>query len=113
MLQTKKDKSSAVKYSVLGVCLCFNLFAVFTLLLGEHSFSNWQKDVDELENMKVELALISKQNEELSTKIRLLNNDADYLEKQIRQQLNYVKKSEVLYIFENEQDNPYWSEGEK
>ncbi len=110
MINAKNDKSLVVKYTILAVCLCFNVFAVFTLLFGEHSISAWKNDNEILLEMKNDLALLAKENEELSTKIRLLNTDNDYLEKKIRQQLNYVKKSEVLYIFEDQQNSTYWQE---
>lgn len=41
----------------------------------------------------------------LSQEIRLLKENRLYIEKTIRQQLNYIRPSEVLYLFP-EQDDP-------
>ncbi len=106
----KKDSSLVVKCSILGVCLLLNFFAIGTLFLGEHSLSSWQKANTELALLKDNLADVQKQNESLSIKIRLLQNNDDYIEQQIRQQLNYVKSSEVLYIFEENKEESFWLE---
>ncbi len=106
----KQDSSLFVKCSILGVCLLLNIFAIGTLLFGEHSISSWKKANTQLSFLKEDLTLVQKQNESLSTKIRLLQNNDDYIEQQIRQQLNYVKSSEVLYIFEENKEESFWLE---
>ena len=37
---------------------------------------------------------------DLSREIRLLQTDDSYVEKMIRQRLNYVRKNEILYLFD-------------
>ncbi len=106
----KNDMSLFVKCSVLGVCLLLNFFSIATLLFGEHSVSSWKKANYQLNELRAELTNVDKINESLSTKIRLLQSNDDYIEQQIRQQLNYVKSSEVLYIFEENNEESFWIE---
>ena len=41
----------------------------------------------------------------------MLKADPAYVEKVIRNRLNYVKKNEILYIFDKSSKNPAWEEG--
>ena len=40
----------------------------------------------------------------------VLKTDPDYVEKVIRQRLNYVRKNEVLYLFDKNRQDGNWSE---
>ena len=46
----------------------------------------------------------------LSREIRLLKTDPAYVEKVIRQRLNYVRKNEILYLFDKSRENSAWLE---
>ena len=59
-----------------------------------------------------ELAALNEQRASLSREIRLLKTDPDYVEKVIRQRLNYVRKNEILYLFDKNRQEGVWSEKE-
>ncbi len=102
------DMSFLIKCTVLGICFCFNAFAASTLLFGDQSIGAWQQAKERVQSLKIDLQNIDNKNAQLSHEIRLLQSDSSYLEKIIRQQLNYVKGDEIIYIFEQEQQDSYW-----
>ena len=57
-----------------------------------------------------ELAALNEQRASLSREIRLLKTDPDYVEKVIRQRLNYVRKNEILYLFDKNRQEGSWTE---
>ncbi len=105
----QNDMSLLIKFTVLGVCVCFNLFSISTLFFGNQSISEWQNARDLRDGLLMQIADIDEQNMEISEEIRLLQSDTAYMEKIIRQSLKYVKGSEVLYVFEFERDYEYTS----
>lgn len=42
---------------------------------------------------------LDEQSVELSSEIRLLKSDRKYIEKKIREQMNFLRQDEILYIF--------------
>lgn len=110
MIKAQGDLSFLVKCVILGICICFALLGFSTVFIGDQSIYAWQRSQDLLAGINKEIRGIDRKNAALSTEIRLLKNDPSYLEKIIRQQLNYVKGSEVIYIFEDDRINSYWAE---
>ncbi len=102
-MHIKNDMSIVIKCTVLGICLCFNAFALVTLTFGDQSVSQWQKAKKQSIDIKQEIEDTDQRNMRLSEEIRLLQSDNTYLEKVIRQQLKYVKDEEILYVFEQKQ----------
>ncbi len=109
-MQAKNDMSLLIKLTVLGICLCFNLFAAATLLFGDQSIGHWQKVKADSAEFDHKINELDKKNSVLSEEIRLLQSDEAYLEKVIRQQLKYVKNTEILYVFEQKQAAPTFSD---
>ncbi len=103
------DISFFIKSAVLAICLMLTLFTLSSVLFGDQSVVALQKAKDSLASIKSQLTQIDIQNATISNEIRLLQSDQAYLEKMIRQQLNYVKGSEIIYVFEKEEENPYWN----
>ncbi len=104
----KNDMSLYIKCIVLAICILFNIFALSNILFGEQSIIALQNAKESLNKIKAQIAEVDQKNAQLSNEIRLLKTDQAYLEKVIRQQLNYVRGSEIIYIFEEEEANPYW-----
>ncbi len=100
-MQIKNDMSLLIKLTVLGICLSFNLFAAATLLFGDQSIGYWQDVQADSDNLDNKLIALDEKNSLLSEEIRLLQSDNAYLEKVIRQELKYVKDTEILYVFEH------------
>lgn len=113
LLAGKSDMAFLIKSIVFGVCFCLNLLALRAFFFGEKSIYAWQKAIQRGEEIQQELISLEKKNIHLSSEIRLLQSDPAYIEKTIRQQLNYVKGSEILYIFEENKTNTYWSRTDK
>lgn len=109
MIKVKDDISIFVKCIVLGICIMLNLFALSSLFIGGQSISALQSAKESLASIKEQIAQVDAKNARLSYEIRLLQADPSYLEKVIRQQLNYVKGQEILYIFKKEEVNPFWN----
>ncbi|GAB7080711.1 FtsB family cell division protein [Megalodesulfovibrio paquesii] len=85
---------------LLGVALvAVNLVLGYSLFAGEHGLFSYL----ELRGRQAELAqrkaAIDEKSLALSNEIRLLKEDRVYIEKIIRQQLNYIRPNEVLYLF--------------
>ena len=53
-------------------------------------------------------AALDEKRAALSREIRLLKTDPAYVEKVIRQRLNYVRKNEILYLFDKSREDS-WS----
>ncbi len=108
MEAAKNDMNLYIKCIVLAICILFNIFALSNILFGEQSIIALQNAKESLNKIKMQIEEVDHKNAQYSTEIRLLTTDQAYLEKIIRQQLNYVKGSEIIYIFEEEEVNPYW-----
>ena len=57
------------------------------------------------QQLQQEVARLDKENMELSQDIRLLQTDAKYVEKMVRQKLHYLRDNELVYIFAERQGN--------
>lgn len=92
----------AVRRLMLGLAIFLNLVLVFNLIWGKRgaiAYTDLKARHDALEER---IRDIGEDNLELSREIRLLQSDEKYLEKVIRNRLNFVRKNEILYIFPDE-----------
>jgi cell division protein FtsB len=96
--------SLAWKTGILAVALLVNLTLGIRLFWGYQSLSNYHHLKKQQAALQADLALQDMVNAGLSREIRLLQNDGRYLEKKIRQRLNYVKEHEILYLFNGGQN---------
>ena len=62
--------------------------------------SAWRALKSRQGQLTAELRDLDKRRADLSREIRLLQTDDSYVEKMIRQRLNYVRKNEILYLFD-------------
>ncbi len=113
---SKKPSSSASvvwKSLILLLVLLLNAALVYRLFWGEQSVSAWRELKRTHAELGAELAALDSQRAALSREIRLLSSDDAYVEKVIRQRLNYVRKSEILYLFDEAkpEDSPWAGDG--
>lgn len=54
---------------------------------------------DRYQELKAEVTRLDQDNMRLSRDIRLLQTDAKYVEKMVRQKLHYLRDNEIVYIF--------------
>ncbi len=106
MKRTISVKSVEIgKILVLAMVLLLNAALLSRLIWGSGSVYSWQALKAKQNELSQELAELDEQRAALSREIRLLKTDPDYVEKVIRQRLNYVRKNEILYLFDkNRQD---------
>ncbi|MCH5277231.1 MAG: septum formation initiator family protein [Desulfovibrionaceae bacterium] len=98
------------KSAILALALFMNLTLAFRLLWGDQSVVAWRALKARLGQMTVELRDLDKRRADLSREIRLLQTDDSYVEKMIRQRLNYVRGNEILYLFdEAAPENSAWA----
>lgn len=88
------------KSTILLLALVMNLTLACRLVWGEQSVSAWRGLKARQIELAADLADLDRQRADLSREIRLLQTDNAYVEKAIRQRLNYVRKNEILYLFD-------------
>ena len=99
-----------VNTASLGQLLLLNAALFSRLMWGSGSIYAWSALKEKQSELTQELAALNEQRASLSREIRLLKTDPDYVEKVIRQRLNYVRKNEVLYLFDKNRQDGNWSE---
>lgn len=88
------------KTGILVLALAMNITLAYRLIWGDQSVQAWQ-DLKDLQNSLTEQRVaLDLRQAAISQEIRLLQTDSAYVEKVIRQRLNYVRNSEVLYLFD-------------
>lgn len=100
-----KEKSSLSffwKSTILTFALLMNITLGYSLFFSEQSFFAWRSLHERYAGLAMDLNTVIEKKANLSQQIRLLQSDSSYMEKIIRQRLNYVRENEVLYIFDKE-----------
>ena len=108
-MKEKATLSSFWKSTILTFAILMNITLGYSLFLGEQSVFVWRNLHERHRALIAELEFVNETKANLSQQIRLLQNDSSYLEKLIRQRLNYVREDEILYIFDKDvQDDSLW-----
>jgi len=98
----------------LGFALLLNVTLGYRLFFSEQSFFAWQGVQQHFADMQQEFSDIQQKLANLSEEIRLLQSNNDYIERAVRERLNYVRENEILYVFEKKQlVNSIWAETEE
>ncbi len=105
------NKSNFWKIFIPAVCIAFSTTLLCSLFCGSNSIYTWRALKNKKTEMEAELAALNTERTHLSREIRLLKNDPSYVEKVIRQRLNFVKQNEILYIFEEDAPDSFWDGG--
>ncbi|MCQ2444155.1 MAG: septum formation initiator family protein [Mailhella sp.] len=98
------------KIVILGIALAFDAAVIPGLIYGPGSIYTHSVLKEKRDSAEAELAALNKRRTALSREIRLLKTDSAYVEKIIRQRGRYVKKNEILYVFDNQGANSVWTE---
>ena len=88
---------------LLVIAVIINVLLLGRLFLdpqGIEGYTELRADSNELEK---QLQEVEQKNIALSREIELLNSDDKYIEKIIRNKLNFVKNNEILYLFQEAQ----------
>ena len=104
--------SSLGKPFFLALVLLLNAALFSRLMWGENSIYAWKALREKQNDISQELTQLDERRAALSREIRLLKTDPDYVEKVIRQRLNYVRKNEVLYLFDKNRLDGTWPDKE-
>jgi cell division protein FtsB len=87
------------------LCVFFLLLSFFLgwrLVGHEDGWSSYQDLSQRRDALAMQLAEIEQKNIKLSSEIRRLTSDREYLESIIRVEMHYLRPDEVLYIPQNE-----------
>ncbi len=87
------------KSLILVVAVVVNATLVFRLFWGPQSIVSYRELVAQHTELTEEIERYDAVNAALSREIRLLQSDEKYVEKMIRQRLNFVRGNEILYLF--------------
>ena len=82
-----------------GIALIMGVSMVLVILFSQHGFYNvyrFRQDSVRLEQENVRLAA---ENDRLARSIDRLQHDPNYIQDRIRQELNFVKKNELIFQF--------------
>ena len=96
------------KLSLLVLAVLLNFALASRIVWGSHSIYTWRVLKEKQSELSEELAALDEKRAALSREIRLLKTDPAYVEKVIRQRLNYVRKNEILYLFDKSREDS-WS----
>jgi len=92
------------KSTILTFAILMNITFGYSLFVGKQNIFVWRGLHDRHLLIMAELEEVDADKENISKQIRLLQSDSSYIEKLIRQRLNYVREDEVLYIFDKERE---------
>ncbi|XPV74901.1 MAG: FtsB family cell division protein [Desulfovibrio sp.] len=83
----------------LGFLIILNLVLFGRLVWSDQGFFAYLDMKARADNLQNQLDNLNNKLEDLSGEIRRLQKDQAYQEKAVRDKMNYVKDSEILYIF--------------
>ena len=87
---------------VLGISVILNLLLFYNLIWGGSGAISYNALRERCTALEDRIKRINEENLALSKEIRLLQSDEKYIEKMIRNRLNFVRGNEILYIFPDE-----------
>jgi cell division protein FtsB len=87
---------------VFAISVVLNLLLFYNLIWGESGAIFYNELYDRCATLEERIRQVSEENLALSREIRLLQTDEKYIEKIIRNRLNFVRSNEILYIFPDE-----------
>ena len=87
---------------VLAVSLVLNLALVYNLIWGHRGAIAYKELKLQCDKLEERIRRVGEENLALSKEIHLLQSDEKYIEKMIRNRLNFVRSNEILYIFPGE-----------
>ena len=86
----------------LGIC---NLALFARMVWSPAGIVEYRALKDRYQRLQADVTRLDQENMELSQDIRLLQTDAKYVEKMVRQKLHYLRDNEMVYIFTKKSAN--------
>lgn len=105
MLAKPESGAGIWKTIILGLAVLVNLTLIYRLVWGTQSLLVYKEMRDRNAELTSELARYDTLNAALSQEIRLLQTDDRYVERAVRQRLNFVRDNEILYLFNEERQS--------
>ncbi len=100
-MKRNEEKVSVYKYIIWGI-IFVTLFCIFANSSTRDFFSK----LSEIHKLKKNIAQMTAENEKFEKRLNYLKTKPKEMEKAVKADLNYVAENEVVYIFEEpEQDN--------
>ncbi len=93
-------QTGTLVFILLGIAVLFNVMLLARLIWGAPAWQTLREREAELEDR---VAVLDSLNAALSQEIRLLQSDPVYVERAIRQRLNFVRDNEILYLFDEQE----------
>lgn len=90
---------------LLGGIILLNVFLVYKLLFSGQGLFAYNELKSKYSELEERIESLNSLTVELSQEIRLLKSDRPYVEKMIRENMHFVKKDEVLYVFPEGEPN--------
>lgn len=90
-----------MKRFFLFLFLFINLLLIYQIIFSQNNIFLYLKIKKDFNKLSQQVDLFNKKNILLSQEIEKLKSDKKYLEKVIKEKLNYIKPGEVLYLFKD------------
>ncbi|MBR4423708.1 MAG: septum formation initiator family protein [Mailhella sp.] len=111
-MDLRRVSSLPWKFILPAVMVLINVAFLAPLIWGSGSLYTWHSLKERRSELSQEVDDLNRKRSALSREIRLLKADPAYVEKIIRNRLNYVKKNEILYIFDKGAQHSAWEEND-
>lgn len=98
------SRSAVLKLGVLSIAILLNIILIFRLGWGTHSLISYRELILQHKSIIQEVQKYETIIAGLSHEIQLLQSSQKYVEKMIRQHLNFVKDNEILYLITIKKD---------
>jgi cell division protein FtsB len=82
-----------------GIALIMGVAMVLVILFSHRGFYNVYRFRQEWHRLEQENARLAAENDHLARTIDRLQHDPEYIQDRIRQELNFVKKNEIIFQF--------------
>ena len=75
------------------------VFLALSVSVGKHGLLHLWQSRQEQRALEAKAFDLSRENEDLRDRIARLTKDDEFLEKMVREELKFVRKGEVVYVF--------------
>jgi len=82
-----------------GIALIVGVSMVLVIMFSHRGFYNVLRFRQEWQRLEQDNALLAAENDRLARTIDRLQHDPEYIQDRIRQELNFVKKNELIFQF--------------
>ncbi len=106
--RTSSNKAFWWKLSLLVLAVLLNFALASRIVWGSHSLYTWRVLKEKQSELSEELAALDEKRAALSEERLLRKTDPAFWEKGVRQRLNYVRKNEILYLFDKNREDSAW-----